>query len=127
MLITSDNQNNWIFGIPFLKKYLLTYDYDHKVIGFYKQSNKLFKNKDYKFNSIKIILFFIVVLIFGFAGFFISKYTFGYNRKKRLNELQENYEYNEKYIEKNKISSKDNLLKIEKEEKLIELEIENCK
>ena len=58
----------------------------------------------------------LLLIIFGLLGFLISRHIYGYNRKKRLNELQENYHYKEKIIDK----------KNEKENKkpLIELEIE---
>ena len=118
LIISSNESKKWIFGIPFLKKYLLTYDYDHKVIGFYKQKGikYLLKEDNFKNNIIKIILVLLLLLIFGTLGFLISKRIYGYNRKKRLNEIQENYHYEEKIIDK--INNKEN------KEKLIELKIE---
>jgi len=118
LIISSNESKKWIFGIPFLKKYLLTYDYDHKVIGFYKQKGikYLIKEDNFKNNIIKIILVLLLLLIFGTLGFLISKHIYGYNRKKRLNEIQENYHYEEKII--------DNINNKENKEKLIELKIE---
>ena len=110
----------WIFGIPFLKKYLLIYDYDHKVIEFYKKDNKryLIKQDNFKINIIKIILVILLLFIFGALGFLISRNIYGYNRKTRLNELQENYNYKEKLTDKNNKKEKEN------KESLIELRIE---
>jgi len=118
LIISSNESKKWILGIPFLRKYLLTYDYAHKVIGFYKEKKLkyLIKEDDFKNNIIKIILIILLLLIFGSLGFLVSKHIYGYNRKKRLNEIQENYNYEEKVIE--------NIKNKENKEKLIELKIE---
>lgn len=124
MIITQEKQNSWIFGIPFLKKYLLTYDYDHKVIGFYKRSKKIFKNKAYIINDkLKIIIIFILVIIFGIFGFLISRYIYGDSRKKRLNELQENFQYDEKINDKTKNNINDVNINKNEEKLLIGIEM----
>ena len=124
LIISQKEFKRWTLGIPFLKKNLLIYDYDHKVIGFYKSTNEKFIIKKNFGNSIiKIIIIFLLLLIFGFFGFLISQHLYGYNRKKRLNELQENLNYIEHFNIKENESS-NNLNKKEKKEKLIELKIE---
>ena len=124
LMVSKEDSKKWTFGIPFLKKYLLIYDYDHKVIGFYKQYNKkyLLKENNSINNIIKIFLIILLFLVFGIFGFIISKNIYGLNRKKRLNELQENYKYKEKNIDK----QKDNINYISSydKDKLIELKME---
>ena len=122
-LITSQIENKkWTFGIPFLKKYLLTYDYDNRVIGFYRQNKYKYKieNNDLKNNIFKIILIIFLVLVFAILGFLISKHIYGYNRKKRINELQENYQYEYK-TEKKKNISNNYIDKNSGKEKLLEM------
>ena len=123
LIITQKETKRWIFGIPFLKKYLLTYDYDNRVIGFYKQNNTKYivKNDDLKNNIIKIILIVFLILIVTLVGFLISKHIYGYNRKKRINELQENYQYEYKNDNQKKINNK-NLDNNSGKEKLLEME-----
>ena len=123
-MVSKEDSKKWNFGIPFLKKYLLIYDYDHKVIGFYKQYNKkyLLKENNSINNIIKIFLIILLFLVFGIFGFIISKNIYGLNRKKRLNELQENYQYKEKNIDKQKDNI--NYLSSYDKDKLIELKME---
>ena len=125
LIISKNELKRWIFGIPFLKKDLLIYDYDHKVIGFYKQKNDKFiiKKDNLRNNIIKIILIVFLLVIFCFFGFLISRHLYSYNRKKRLNELGENFKYTEHFIIKAK-ESFSNLNTKERNEKLIELKIE---
>ena len=75
LIISQKEFKRWTFGIPFLKKNLLIYDYDHKVIGFYKSTNEKFIIKKNFGNSIiKIIIIFLLLLIFGVFGFLISQH-----------------------------------------------------
>ena len=126
LIISENNSKKWTFGIPFLSKYLLVYDYDHKVIGFYKKNKKKYiANGDNKiYNIIKILLIVILLLVCGVMGFLISKHIYGFNRKKRINELQENYKYEEK-ISKKQNENINDFNNNEKKERLIELKIEN--
>ena len=125
LIISQKNFKKWILGIPFLKKYFLTYDYDNKVIGFYKQNYKRYiKRKGHLANIfIKIIFIILLILVCANLGFLIGKYFYGYNRKKRMNELQENYLY-EFTNNKNKINNKKNIFENTNKEKLISMEME---
>ena len=125
LIITQKDFKRWTMGIPFLKKYFLTYDYDNKVIGFYKQNDKKYiKRKDNLANNfIKIIFIVLLLLICGAFGFLISKYIYGFRRKKRVNELQENYLY-ELTNNKNKNNNEKNLVGNINKEKLISMEME---
>ena len=124
LIISQIGAKRWTFGIPFLKKYLITYDYDNRVIGFYKQKNKKYIiKKDYlKNNIIKIILIIFLILLFALIGFLISRHIYGYNRKKRINELQENYQYEFKTDNKKNIINSKELDKNLGKEKLLEME-----
>ena len=92
-----NDEGLWILGKPFLKKYLLLYDMDTKMIGFY---NKIIspidnietnnKNKS-SFNTsifINVILGIIIIsLIFILYHCYIKK------RRIRANELEDNFNY----------------------------------
>ena len=84
--------NSWKFGIPFLKKYLFTFDYDAKTIGFYSEYDSPKEKK----STLKLIILTITIIVlliaFGLSGFFLGKKIYD-NRKKRANELDEEYEY----------------------------------
>ena len=125
LIITKNDAKRWTFGIPFLKKYILTYDYDNRVIGFYRQFKRRYFRRGifFKYNIIKIIFFIFLTLVFGILAFFIGRHIFGYKRKKRLNELQENYKYEEK-DEENENNNINEYTRNTNQDKLIELEME---
>lgn len=93
----SFNQNLWKLGKIFLKKYRLSFNQDSKTISFY---NNNMKNDDKssveikeekKFNKDYIwIIICVVCLAFGI---YIGTKIFVKNRKKRANELQDDYDY----------------------------------
>lgn len=91
-LIIFDNNNNgqWKLGKPFLKKYTLVYNYNDKTIGFYNENLSNRKNK-----SSFMFYFFIGVLtiIFGGLGFILGKKVYDKVRRKRINELEDEYNY----------------------------------
>ena len=88
---------NWIIGIPFLKKFRLSFDYEAKRIGFYKKDGKINgenKEKNNFFKSIyfKIIIVVILIIIIFTLGMVFQK-ILQKPRKKKANELDDNYEY----------------------------------
>ena len=95
LIISEKNINNWILGIPFLKKYLFSFDYDFKVIGFYNKNNDEQKNNNKYFNFFKIFITILLLLICGISGFLLSKKIYGLKRKKRINEIDDYYQYKE--------------------------------
>ena len=120
-----DNENRWIMGIPFLKKYVLSYDYDKKRIGFYKNyENDNYdydedENKDDDYNFFSSLAFKIIMIVIGgitlfLLGMFVNN-LMKKSRKKRANELEDDYEYEahkdkkENNEEPNRITNKDNL------------------
>ena len=96
----------WYLGLPFYKAYQLVFNYDSKTIGVYEQSIKLNKNingnifdknDDTENNSsslrrtlLEILFGILLVLIAYFIGKKINE-----QRKKRANELKDDYEYYE--------------------------------
>ena len=92
-----------IFGKPFFKKYTIVLNPDNKQIGHYiKINSKEEKNEN---NNIKIYIFifiiFSLIAIIIFLGYIISKFL---KRKKRKNELDENFDYISEEIENKEIN-----------------------
>ena len=88
MYFQKHNPFSFIVGKPFLKKYLFVFNQDKRTIGYYKiipSNNNLFIVW-----LLIIICFFIIILL----GSYILIYRPGKLRKKRLNEIDDEYEYN---------------------------------
>ena len=81
----------WLFGKPFLEKYSFNYNMESKKIGFYKGGINTNKENS---NILLINLIWLVIAItIGIAAFFIGKKLFNKIRKKRANELDDDYDY----------------------------------
>ena len=72
-------------GIPFLKKYKFLFDQSKRIIGFY--SNKKQNNQ-----NISLVWLFILIVIIFVLSYVIYKVRI-IKRKKRINEIEDNYEY----------------------------------
>ena len=93
-------KEDWIFGKIFFKKYIIFFNLDQKIIGFYPNSNQQdSKSKDnieksnlnsYLLPWILVILLLIILIIFIIYFFYYLKIK---NRKIRANELDDNYDY----------------------------------
>ena len=79
------NEQTWILGKPFLKKYQIIFDSDKKLIGLYKMNEK-----KYLFINLIIIILFIIILIIELI--YYNK-CFNKKRKIRMNEIEENIDY----------------------------------
>ena len=80
----------WELGLPFLKKEKILFDIDKESISVYSKVNTI-KNK---YNSLSLVInvsmiSFILGLVFSFLFMLPSKKK----RNKRINELEEDYEY----------------------------------
>ena len=92
-----DYVSRWDLGIPFLKKYFFTFDYDNKYIGFYNNNNSYIvpivspnpmiagkdnnsENKSY----LAIIILLIIFLIIGIL-FILRKYFF---KSKKISAVE---------------------------------------
>ena len=96
--IIFDQYYNWIFGAPFLSKYLFIFNSDTKEIGFYsknilyedeRENNNNNIDKYFIFKIIGITIFSILLILIGII---IGKKLFGPKRKMRMNELEDNFE-----------------------------------
>ena len=92
-------ENFFSIGSIFLKKYFFTFNQDTKKIGYYKEEkNKENNENDNSIFSIlnnKYIIFIMIILIIIFCvvGFFLGKIVYDKVRKKRINEVDDNYDY----------------------------------
>ena len=84
------NSSPWIMGKIFLKKYLFLFDDVNKKIGFYRKLEKLDND-----NTLLIVVctMGILIIIFGIGGFILGKKLYGIVKKKRANELEDDYDY----------------------------------
>lgn len=87
----ASTKNKWVLGIPFLKKYNFTYNFDSKTIGIYFGIKEEIKQKK-KFNKMWIYLIICIIIIFVFAIVIIYLIK-NMPRKKRLNELDEYFDF----------------------------------
>ncbi len=86
------NDDRWVFGNTFLKKYKFTYNQDSKTIGL------AIKNKNNnKINVYLILIIILIGIILGLIYFIyiiLKKYL---NKKKKANELNDEYVYELNY------------------------------
>ena len=89
----------WYLGLPFYKAYQFVFNFDSKTIGVYEQSpeaNKDIEEKNEgnkkKFKISRTLLEIIFGILLILIAFFIGK-KINEQRKKRANELNDDYEY----------------------------------
>ena len=95
----------FVLGKIIFKKYLFTFNQDSKTIGFYNVDLLSNVNDEQSNNLFLKILGIVLVIICSVLGFFLAKKIYDHNRKRRINELNEQYEYNP--YEKNDINYED--------------------
>ena len=94
----------WKLGIPFLKKYKLSFNGDNRIITYYEKynNNKTNNNNNGGDNLnednnnstfIKIIIIGVLLVIFFVLGILFHKNIIRLPRKKKANELEDDYEY----------------------------------
>ena len=100
LILNRENNSDWELGSIFFRKFQLVFNEDYKTIGFYKSSiYKEEKNETEEQNKgiIKYIILIILLISFSFLliliGMLIQKKCCSKDRKKRLNEFDENYSY----------------------------------
>ena len=119
-LIIFDSTSNfpWKFGKLFMQKYLFNFDTDSSMIGFYRKINN--ENNESNENNGKneisenisnsnfLVWIFmgILIIIFGIGCFCLGKFLYNKNRKKRANELEDDYEYKQKNNEESLTNNK---------------------
>ena len=104
ILLNENNKRVWNFGRTFLKKYQFIFDNDQKTITYLGLNKPEEKNdtkkeehseKNFFRNKLYLILI-LVILIIGIAvlvGLFLGKKFCNQHKKKRANELDDDYEY----------------------------------
>ena len=90
----------WIFGKPWLAKYLMVFDQDKKIVGHYYYMNdksiKENKSKKKQFNNILLLVIIgILFIIIGVFMIWLILFLKRDNRRRRLNEINEDYEYSQ--------------------------------
>ena len=83
----------WMFGKTWLQKYLMVFDQDKKTIGYY---NYIYDSDSNKNNKNNILVSTIIIIILGVVMvLFLIFYCYfkRVNRRQRLNEINEDYEY----------------------------------
>ena len=94
---------NWNLGRPFSLKYQFIFNPDIKKLGFYvKSDNNEENSEEKKIGKYFLYSFIIIVLIaiFIVVGVFLGKKIYGLKRKKRANEMDDDYEYFQGKIKK---------------------------
>ena len=100
-MLNNDNQN-WFLTYIFLKKYQFVFNPDTKIISFYNKNlnidegNNTAKRLKNNINMkiLYIVLIALSLIIFIVNGIILGKYFYKKNnKKKRANELDDNYEY----------------------------------
>ena len=85
----------WTLGKPFSLKYKFIFNPQIKQIGFYVKSEDDNKNKGNNFWKyfLYILLIIVLIAIFVVVGIILGKKIYGLKRKKRANEMDDDYEY----------------------------------
>ena len=87
----------WTFGNIFLKKYPFIFNYDRKAITFINITNTINNNNKISKNEINYLSIFLIIISIIASmlfGVFIGKIIWVKAKKKRANELVDDYEYN---------------------------------
>ena len=101
-------QEYFVLGRTFTLKYPFVFNPDLKQIGFYKKENNNTINLNY-LKLIKVVIIIIACILLVILGIKIGKHLYGVNKKTKVIELKEEYEYNQSEIEKKDEKSKINL------------------
>ena len=86
----------WIIGKPFLKKYFFSYNYDMKIMTYYKNNTSV---KEDNFSNNKndnwelIIIIICLIIICCIIGFLMAKHFYNYKKKNKAQELDDDYQY----------------------------------
>ena len=112
LIFNSNFENKWVMGKPYTKKYQFSFNPDKRTIIFYSLNNKEEVNKHNNNDKIFIILGIIIFILLVIIGILLWKFYLKdkYLRKKRANELDDDYEYIQKKEEKKENEGKEKLI-----------------
>ena len=97
----------WIFGKPWLSKYLMVFNQDSKTIGHYYHIGKDQETKNDKINWILMGIIGFLTLAIIIFGFWLI-YSLRKGRKKRINEIRDEFDYT---LDDNNNNNKQSLIK----------------
>ena len=99
IIFSIHEHKDWDLGTPFMKKYQFDFDFPNKKIGYYKISNGQLSNDNSAIKKFIYVGIAMGALILGtvliVVGIYIGKY-YCKLRKKRANELDDEFDYNQK-------------------------------
>ena len=114
IIFESSKYNNYFeIGKIFLKKYTFTFNQYNKHIGYYNKNlnnegEDQKENESFFQNKYLWIIFSILVFIFAILGFILGKKVRDHVRKKRLNEVDDDFfEYENQQKEDKKLFQND--------------------
>ena len=105
LVVFSESEHQyWELGTPFTKKYQFAFDFDNNLIMYYK-----IKEENVQINLKNLILFIVILILMSglliITGIFFGAKLYGLKKKRRANELDDDFEYNDyKDNEKNENS-----------------------
>ena len=107
------NSKVWYLGKPISLKYKFVFNPESKLIGFYKNYyRKESDNKPQGGNNLEIVIKILIIILLSFIliflGIKIGKMIYGMKRKKRANELIDDYDYESHDNNKNQNNNVDN-------------------
>ena len=94
IIFDRNNKIQWKLGKPFLMKYTFLYDYGDKTIGFYNMDLPNGQKSKTMSNFFLNLLYIIIIGFYGYVGFFYGKKAYDKVRKRKIYEIDDNYEYN---------------------------------
>ena len=104
LLIFDENIDYWTLGIPFLREYQFSINEDSKKIYFYKKIKLTQHEEKIERRTIYIILIIIISIFLFISGLIVAIILYYKNiRKKRKNELDDDYDYAIKEEENGKV------------------------
>ena len=111
ILFSKGSNFYWIFGKPWLAKYLMVFDQDSKTIGHYfyvdydlnDNNNQIYDKDNNKINIDLIVIIICLILIILGLGIIFLYYKFRTRRPRRHNEINDGYEYNEENNNQNRL------------------------
>ena len=108
VIFSEEERDHWVLGKLFFQKYTILFNLDAKIIGFYQNFKKNQKDNRKSQEKYKVSLSWILVIVLTILLIVAIIYIFYYLkikiRKKRVNELEDNYDYAAQKNEKEPIS-----------------------
>ena len=97
----------WSFGLSVLNKYPLIFNHETRSIYYYNENYEKKEGSNFRIDS-KIIVEIVGGIIFLIVGFIAGKYFCHDKRKKKANELDDDYDYNQQDEKENKLTGEEN-------------------